>query len=486
MELKLHKLQGFHAALRELGVHQVEHLGKVTEDELRGIGMKRFDMEHFFEVFRAACVAPPAAVVPRTTLAVRPHFGDSTSLPQPAGWWPSVESVEHRSVAGLGARPRHCMLSYQWDDQQTVVKVRQALNGRGIVTWMDIDGGMNSDIFDSMAEGVSGSNIVAAFMTQKYQDSQNCKLEAKFAATQKIPIIPVMLQADWQATGWLGILTAGALWVPLHNQSAFEGGVDNLFDQIQKVAISRLEAKPHAHANTHTPTEGSNATLSALRSELNQLRLTMAQQQSETDVDVQTSAFAPVPAEVPQLPSTFRFTMDMQELKTLLLQGGSETSRTVTLSSQQTTEASGRVSAYGMGGIGKTMLTAGLCRDNDVRTHFDAILWVTLGQLPNILRLQQLLYLQVAGTEPPANSTTEALKESLRQKMAKKKVLLVLDDVWESAHEAALNTVDATSSKTLVTTRIKNLVRIYRAVSNCCYLPLEWNSLTRCRVRRRT
>ena len=57
--------------------------------------------------------------------------------------------------------------------------------------WMDIDGGMKSDIYDSMAEGVQGAACVLCFMTQAYQDSANCKLELKFAQQSGVPIIPV-------------------------------------------------------------------------------------------------------------------------------------------------------------------------------------------------------------------------------------------------------------------------------------------------------
>jgi hypothetical protein len=49
------------------------------------------------------------------------------------------------------------------------------------------------------------------------QESANCKLELKFAQQSGVPIVPVMLQADWRASDWLGIITAGALWTPLFN-----------------------------------------------------------------------------------------------------------------------------------------------------------------------------------------------------------------------------------------------------------------------------
>ena len=63
------------------------------------------------------------------------------------------------------------MLSYQWDDQPLVIEVRKALQAHGLTCWMDIDGGMKRDIFDSMAEGVQGATCIVPFMTQKYQIS---------------------------------------------------------------------------------------------------------------------------------------------------------------------------------------------------------------------------------------------------------------------------------------------------------------------------
>ena len=38
---------------------------------------------------------------------------------------------------------------------------------------MDVDGGMQRDIFESMAEGVEGAACIVAFLSQSYQDSDN-------------------------------------------------------------------------------------------------------------------------------------------------------------------------------------------------------------------------------------------------------------------------------------------------------------------------
>ena len=52
------------------------------------------------------------------------------------------------------------MLSYSWAQQSRVTEARNLLQKHGIKCWQDIDGGMQSDIYDSMAEGVTGAALV--------------------------------------------------------------------------------------------------------------------------------------------------------------------------------------------------------------------------------------------------------------------------------------------------------------------------------------
>jgi hypothetical protein len=45
---------------------------------------------------------------------------------------------------------KHAFLSYQWDVQAQVVQIKELLNERNVKCWMDIDGGMKSNIYDSV------------------------------------------------------------------------------------------------------------------------------------------------------------------------------------------------------------------------------------------------------------------------------------------------------------------------------------------------
>jgi hypothetical protein len=88
--------------------------------------------------------------------------------PSPAASLLPTLSAPPRSVL---PPQRHAFLSYQWDVQEAVVQIKDKLSLKGIKCWMDIDGGMKSDIYDSMAEGVQGAACVVCFMSQAYQDS---------------------------------------------------------------------------------------------------------------------------------------------------------------------------------------------------------------------------------------------------------------------------------------------------------------------------
>ena len=64
------------------------------------------------------------------------------------------------------------------------------------------------------------------------------------------------------------------------------------------------------------------------------------------------------------------------------------------------------VAISGMGGIGKTVLASALAHDTEVREAFpDGIYWLTFGQKPNLLGLQNQLLRQLTGSN--ATLTTE-------------------------------------------------------------------------------
>jgi len=126
----------------------------------------------------------------------------------------------------------HVMLSYQWNIQSLVEKVYQGLRHLGINAWMDVHGGVKGNINDSMAEGVDGAAVVCCFMTGDYFGSKNCKKELNYADSQSKSIVPVMCEKGFKAQGWLGIITAGLLWIDFRDGTIFENSLTSLAKEI--------------------------------------------------------------------------------------------------------------------------------------------------------------------------------------------------------------------------------------------------------------
>nr|XP_014354029.1 PREDICTED: uncharacterized protein LOC106706926 [Latimeria chalumnae] len=87
-----------------------------------------------------------------------------------------------------------------------------------------------------MAAGVEGAVAVCPFLTPAYQQSRNCKKELNYADSRQIAIIPIMIEKDWKASEWLGLITAGLLWIDFRHaerdQETFNKCVQSLEDEI--------------------------------------------------------------------------------------------------------------------------------------------------------------------------------------------------------------------------------------------------------------
>ena len=125
----------------------------------------------------------------------------------------------------------------------------------------------------------------------------------------------------------------------------------------------------------------------------------------------------------------------------------------------------GRVGLQGMGGIGKSVLACALARRPEIRRAFpDGVLWVTLGQKPDVVDLQRKLVKAGLGQEPDFTSEQTG-KERLRDLLKERVALVVLDDVWERAHAEAFNVIGP-RCRLLLTTRDAGLVTALAAHEN--------------------
>src|SRR5262249_13630473 len=87
------------------------------------------------------------------------------------------------------------------------------------------------------------------------------------------------------------------------------------------------------------------------------------------------------------------------------------------------------VGMHGMGGIGKTVLASLLVPDRKIREAFpDGIIWVGLGSVPVVAALMRRVHKDLGGDG--TFETEHEGKAKLKEALADKAVLLVLDDAW--------------------------------------------------------
>ena len=112
---------------------------------------------------------------------------------------------------------------------------------------------------------------------------------------------------------------------------------------------------------------------------------------------------------------------------------------------------------YGMGGIGKSVLAAALVQESDIQRHFpDGILWVTLGQQPDMLAMVNL-WIRELGDHNYNPTTLQAASLHLRTLLADKRALLVVDDVWTPEHVEPFR-IGGAGCCVLVTTRQTRII----------------------------
>ena len=68
----------------------------------------------------------------------------------------------------------HIMISYHWDCQKTMLKLKTELESKGLRVWMDVEK-MKGVTPETMARAVEKSSIVLIAMSRKYQSSPVCR-----------------------------------------------------------------------------------------------------------------------------------------------------------------------------------------------------------------------------------------------------------------------------------------------------------------------
>ena len=94
-------------------------------------------------------------------------------------------------------------MSYQWDSQDEVLKIKEHLDKAGFNCFMDIGqlGGGNL-LYQKIDQAIRNAKVVIAFITPKFVVSHFCNREMALADLLKKPIVPIMLTlTPWPPPG---------------------------------------------------------------------------------------------------------------------------------------------------------------------------------------------------------------------------------------------------------------------------------------------
>jgi hypothetical protein len=84
-------------------------------------------------------------------------------------------------VSEFTASQRHVMISYCWDQQEVVLRIKNSLTTRGYTCWLDVEQ-LSGSTVDAMADAIDHSYAVVYGISLGYKESPNCRLEAMYGA----------------------------------------------------------------------------------------------------------------------------------------------------------------------------------------------------------------------------------------------------------------------------------------------------------------
>ena len=191
------------------------------------------------------------------TLRTLHHSQDPEVQKAAAGalWEIEGKTARNNTDKSKDVSGNHVMISYQWDAQEVLVQVKNKLQASGYRVWMDLEQ-MGGSTLEAMAKAVESATVVLVCVSQRYKESPNCRSEAEYAYQLRKDIIPLMMQNNYKADGWLGMLVGTKLWIGFQSKHVIDSGVTKLIKELGRRGkdVDETEGSPEAVIR---PTEAS-------------------------------------------------------------------------------------------------------------------------------------------------------------------------------------------------------------------------------------
>ncbi|CAF1468349.1 unnamed protein product [Rotaria sordida] len=154
------------------------------------------------------------------------------------------------------SKPYDMMISYCWAQQPLCHKINDRLEQDGYKVWLDRDE-MRGSIIECMAEAIEQSRFVLICMSSNYKKSTNCKAEAEYAFNRKSKIIPLIVEPEYKADGWLGFLAGSKIYIDFADKEGeeFEKAYELLIEELKRNGLHDIKRSQENITTDGTATE---------------------------------------------------------------------------------------------------------------------------------------------------------------------------------------------------------------------------------------
>jgi hypothetical protein len=109
-------------------------------------------------------------------------------------------------------KSKQIMISYNRNSRELCLSIKKELEKLGLNIWIDVED-IHGSSLESMAKAIEDSFCVLMCISENYKQSANCRAEAEYAFQLNKPIIPLIMQENYKADGWLGIIMGSRIFV---------------------------------------------------------------------------------------------------------------------------------------------------------------------------------------------------------------------------------------------------------------------------------
>jgi hypothetical protein len=106
-------------------------------------------------------------------------------------------------------------ISYEWDSQEEVIKIKENLEKAGFKIFIDVGQiGGGHLLYDRIDQAIRNSKVVIAFITPKFVVSHFCNREMALADLLRKPIVPIMLKlTPWPPPGGMSLILSQLVYI---------------------------------------------------------------------------------------------------------------------------------------------------------------------------------------------------------------------------------------------------------------------------------